>query len=173
MSRRCVTVLINRPRLLRNDRDSSSITAYTRAHVSVDRPLSASFNTQDTILSTTSLKLDAGQRPTFSPPGCATSRLRPANQLHFLPYANAIYRTSPELSSTDKANKTWLPWQRLLRDRKTNIRLIIYSRGPTNPADLAKIGQVNVEIIGLKGNGFKIRNSSRTYSPPGLLSRED
>jgi len=49
--------------------------------------------------------LDAEQRPTFSPPGCATSRLRPANQLHFLPYANAICRMLPELSCVDEPTK--------------------------------------------------------------------
>ena len=50
-------------------------------------------------------KLDTGQSPTFSPPGYASSRLRPANQLHFLPYANAIYRMSPELNCVDTADK--------------------------------------------------------------------
>ena len=102
-----------------------------------------------------------GQSPTFSspgcatsppgcatsPPGCATSRLRPANQFHVLPYANAIYRMSPELSSMDKANRNWLPQQHLLSERKTNFRLIIYSRNSTNPANLAKIGPVDVQII--------------------------
>ena len=34
-------------------------------------------------------KLDTGQTLTFSPPGCATSRLRPANQLHFFAYSLA------------------------------------------------------------------------------------
>jgi len=43
-------------------------------------------------------------KPNISPPGCATCCLRPANQIHFLPYANAIYRMSPELSSADKAD---------------------------------------------------------------------
>jgi len=44
-------------------------------------------------------------KPNVSPPGCATSRLRPTNQLHFLPCANVIHRMPPELSSVDKANK--------------------------------------------------------------------
>ena len=39
-----------------------------------------------------------------SPPGYATSCLRPANQLRFSLYANAIYRISLEVSSLDKAN---------------------------------------------------------------------
>ena len=55
--------------------------------------------------------LDAVHRALFSPPGYATIRLRPANQLHFLLYANAVWRISPELSSVDQANKNWLPRQ--------------------------------------------------------------
>ena len=76
-----------------------------------------------------------------------------------------------DLNSVDKANKSWLPWQRPLRDRKTNFRLITYSHSSTNPANLAKIGQVDVERNCLKGI---VKNKqaycSRTYSPPGLLS---
>ena len=48
--------------------------------------------------------------------------------------------------SKDTTNKHSLPWQRPLGDRKTNLRLIIYSPISTNPA---KIGQVDIEIIGL------------------------
>jgi len=88
---------------------------------------------------------------TISPPGCATSRPRPANQLQFLPYANAIYRMSPELSSVDKSDNNWLPWQRPSRDRKkTNFSLIIYSRGSINPANSATVGQADVEVTGVK-----------------------
>jgi len=65
--------------------------------------------------------VDEAQKPTFSPPGYATSRLRPENQLHFLQHTNAIYRMSPELNSVDKANKKWLPRQRSLRDPKKLI----------------------------------------------------
>jgi len=82
-------------------------------------------------------KIDAGKSPTFRPRSYATSRLRPANQLHFLPYANAIYRMSLELSSVDKVNKN-------LKDRKTNFRLIMSGHGSTNPANLAKFGPVDV-----------------------------
>ena len=39
----------------------------------------------------------------------------------------------------DKAVKNWLPWQRPLTNRKTNFRLIIYSRSSNNPENLAKI----------------------------------
>jgi len=48
--------------------------------------------------------------------------------------------------SKDTTNKHSLPRQRPLGDRKTNLRLIIYSPISTNPA---KIGQVDIEIIGL------------------------
>jgi len=51
----------------------------------------------------------------------------------------------------DKTNRNWLPWQRSLRDRKTNFRLITYGRNSTNPENLAKIGPVHFEIIGLAG----------------------
>jgi len=81
---------------------------------------------------------------------------------------------SPKLSSVDKTNKNWLPQQRVLGVRKTNFRFIIYSHGFTNPANSAKIDGVDFEIIGLKGIVKmlkKIRNSSRTGSPPVLLSR--
>jgi len=61
-------------------------------------------------------------KPNVSPPGCAT--IRPCS-------TNTIYRMSPELSSVDKTNKNWLPWQCLLRDRRTNFRLIIYSHNST------------------------------------------
>jgi len=57
--------------------------------------------------------------------------------------------------------------------RKTNFRFIIYSHGFTNPANSAKIDGVDFEIIGLKGIVKmlkKIRNSSRTGSPPGGLN---
>jgi len=57
---------------------------------------------------------------------------------------------SPELSSVDKTINNWLPWQRPLRDPTANFRLIIYSHSSANPENLAKIGRVDVEIIGLK-----------------------
>jgi len=41
--------------------------------------------------------------------------------------------------------------QRPLTDRKTNFGLIIYSHNPNNPENLAKIGPVDFEIIGLTG----------------------
>jgi len=53
--------------------------------------------------------------------------------------------------SVDKTNKSWLPWQRPLMDRKTNFRLIVYSRSSTKPENLAKIGSVDVEITALTG----------------------
>jgi len=59
---------------------------------------------------------------------------------------------SPELCSVDKANKYWLSRQRPLSDLKTILRyfrLIMYSHSSANPGNLAKIGPVDVEIIGL------------------------
>jgi len=73
-------------------------------------------------------------KPNVSPPGYATSRLHSATSC-----------------TTCKTNKIWLPRQRLLKDRKTNFRLIIYSRSFTNPEKLVKIGPVDFEIIGLTG----------------------
>jgi len=54
-----------------------------------------------------------------------------------------------KICSVKKANKNWLLWQRTSRDRKTNFRLIIYILCFTSPENLAKLGSVNVEIIGL------------------------
>jgi len=70
----------------------------------------------------------------------------------------------PKLSSVDKTTRNWLPRQRLLRDRKTNFKLIIYSLiTSTNPANLAKIGAADFEINGLKRIAKnQIRNSSGT-----------
>jgi len=45
--------------------------------------------------------------------------------------------------------KKWLPWQRPLRDRKTNFRLIIHSQSSTNPETVVKIRPADFEIIGL------------------------
>jgi len=55
---------------------------------------------------------------------------------------------SPKLSRVNKIKK-WLPWLRLFTDRKINFNLIIYSRICINPENLAKIGPVDLEIIGL------------------------
>jgi len=52
-------------------------------------------------------------------------------------------QTVNSLSSLDKTNKNWLQWQRLLRDRKTNLRSFIYSHSSTIVANLAKIGLVD------------------------------
>jgi len=52
-------------------------------------------------------------------------------------------------------------------------RLIIDSHSSTNPENLAKIGQVDFETIGLTGivKNKKIRNSSKTYSPPARFQQ--
>ena len=49
----------------------------------------------------------------------------------------------------------WLPWQRPLKNRKSNFRLIIFSRSSVLLQNLAKIGPVDFEIIGLTG---KVKN---------------
>ena len=47
-----------------------------------------------------------GAKPNVSPPGYAASRLRPATPVHYLLYANAIYRMSLKISSVDNITKT-------------------------------------------------------------------
>jgi len=46
---------------------------------------------------------------TFNPPGYATSHLRPANQLHFLPHANASCRMSPKLNLVFTSSNNRIP----------------------------------------------------------------
>jgi len=66
--------------------------------------------------------------------------------------------------------KNWLPWQRPLRDQKTNYRSFIYSQSSINPVNLAKIGLVDVEIIGLteiiKDKEKIIKKQRQNISPP-------
>jgi len=95
---------------------------------------------------------NARQSPAFSPPSyamalvacvqrtsCTSCRtLTPSAECH----RNSILRIKP---------KNWLPRQRPLRDQKTNFSLITHSLISTNLANLAKIGPVNVELIGLTG----------------------
>jgi len=50
---------------------------------------------------------------------------------------------SLKISSVDKDNKNWLPWQRPSRDRKTNFGLIVYSHSSANAENLARIGPVD------------------------------
>jgi len=68
-------------------------------------------------------------------------------------------------------------------DRKTNSTLIIYSQSSTNPANSAKIGAAEFEIIGLTGieeslkyfKKYKMRNRSRTqarFRLPGWLGEK-
>ena len=61
--------------------------------------------------------------------------------------------------SLDKTKKIGCdtPWQRPSRNRKTNLTSIICTRSSTNPANLTKIGPVNVGTTDLKGI-VKIRN---------------
>jgi len=62
------------------------------------------------------------------PPVTKTTRLRPANLFCGWNQQNAN-----------------VPWQ----IEKTNFGLIVYSHNPNNPENLAKIGAVDFEIIGL------------------------
>jgi len=77
----------------------------------------------------------------LSPPPAAGTQQHPRTTT--FTYTNATYRMSLKISSMDKTYKNWLPWQRPLRDRKTNFRLIIHIRSSTNPENLAKIGPVH------------------------------
>jgi len=52
---------------------------------------------------------------------------------------------SPKLSCVDKTNEKGL----MPRIEKLAARLIIYSHSSTNPENLAKIGPIDVQIIGL------------------------
>jgi len=61
---------------------------------------------------------------------------------------SSVDKTNKMRNSVNETNKNWLPWQRYLRDRNTNFRLIVYSHGSANRENLAKIGVVDVEIIG-------------------------
>jgi len=109
-------------------------------------------------------------KPNVSPPGCATNRfLRPVSPMQLvqliLPYANAIYR--PNVTGTQVCGRNqqkWLLWQRSLMNQKTNFRLIIRSHRSTNPGNLAKIGPVDLEIIGLT-EGIA-PGAARRYAPP-------
>jgi len=49
----------------------------------------------------------------------------------------------------NKTSKNWLPRQRPLRDRNIDNRPFIGSHSSTNPANLVKIGPVDVEIVSL------------------------
>ena len=73
-----------------------------------------------------------------------------------------------------RSKKIWLPWQRPLRDRKTNFRLVIYSHSSTNPENLAKIGLVVVEIIGLTRivKNIDKQKQRQNISPPVAAASE-
>ena len=72
--------------------------------------------------------------------------------------------------------QNWLSWQHSLRDRKTNFRSFTCSHRSANPANLARIGLVDVQIIGLT-ESLKIKNNYKTkaeHKPafgPGDLTR--
>jgi len=81
---------------------------------------------------------------------------------------------SPELSSAEKANKSWLPRQRPLRHGKqTNFKLIIHSHSSANPVNLVKIGPLDVELISLTAvvnNKKQQQIAGRTVQQPGGLN---
>ena len=94
--------------------------------------------------------LDAGQYPTLARPAA--------------PLAACVQR-----HPCTKTNKIWLPRQCLLRDQKTNFRLIIHSHSSANPENLAKIGPVDFEIIG-RQESLKNKKQKQNIWPAGLLS---
>jgi len=85
------------------------------------------------ILDYTVLTIDARQSPTLARPAA--------------PLAACVQR----ISSVDNTDKNWLSWQRPLSDRKTNFRLVIHMHSSISLQNLAKIGPVHFEIIGLTG----------------------
>ena len=58
------------------------------------------------------------------------------------PNVSTLAACVQRISSVDKTDRNSLPWQRPLRDRKTNFRLFISSQSSTNSENLAKIGPV-------------------------------
>ena len=61
--------------------------------------------------------------------------------------------------------QNWLPRQRPMRDRKTNFSSFIRSHSSANTANAAKIGLVDVEIIGLTESAEK-KKQQQNISPP-------
>jgi len=59
-----------------------------------------------------------------------------------------------------------------LRDRKTNFRSIIYRQGSTKPENLVKIGQVHVEITGLREIVLKMINEKQRQNRANKLRYE-
>jgi len=71
---------------------------------------------------------------------CNSCRTPPSTESH----ANPILWIGPGFGP-----QNWLPRQRPLGNRKPNFRSFIHSHSSTNPANLVKIGPVDVEMIGL------------------------
>ena len=70
--------------------------------------------------------------------------------MHFLPYANAIYRMSPKLGSVDKTKQKLVAMTASLGGSKNKFHIDHLEHSSNNPANLANIGQVDFEIIGVK-----------------------
>jgi len=62
----------------------------------------------------------------------------------------------------DKTSINWLSWQRSLRERNPNARSIVHSS--PDAENLAKIGPVDFEIIGLTGIAKKETAAEHTAS---------
>ena len=71
-------------------------------------------------------KLDVGQSPTLAHPAA--------------PLADRVRR-----HPCTKTNNAWLPWQRPVKDQKSNFRLIIGSHSSTNRGNLAKINPLDYD----------------------------
>ena len=74
--------------------------------------------------------------------------------------------------SVDAANKTRLPRQRPSGDRKTNFRLVIYTRNSTNREDSAKIDPADIETVGRTGIVKKETAAERTARPAAVAAKK-
>jgi len=75
-----------------------------------------------------------------------------------------------ELICVDKTDKNWLT---TLQGPKPHFRLIVCSHSSTNPANLATIGPVDVETIGLAQivkNKYKNKQQRQNVSPPSAAA---
>ena len=147
--------------------------------------------------------IDARQSLHCSPPGYPPSRLLiivnwSVNWFACIQRSTCTFsRTSPSCKS--HANpflwiglgfhpQNWLPQQRTLKDRKANFRSFMYNHSSTNPANLVRIGWVDVEInwydriVKFKQNKYEtvaehisppsaaFRAAQAGYSPGGLIN---
>jgi len=64
-----------------------------------------------------------------------------------------------------QSTENWLPSQRSLRYQKDNFRSFIYGQSSTIRANFIEIGQVDVEIIGLKEITKNIKKHDQNMQP--------